>query len=180
MAECAHQWTITNIQFGFTVFERCSHCRVVQSYFSREDTWDEYLEKEHHWSIVENAQSFRFDLRCARCEGYVAFEELLGLMYCTSCMEDCEVEILQKKCESEKIFLLVGFGALPVSMSKPIPDAKLQILADYFNQRRDTNRSTVKIVPNSLIKDISLCRGAFIHDVGMLSLEEPGERKPLF
>ena len=180
MAECLHQWKITNIQFGFTVFEKCSHCRVVRSYYSRQDTWDEYLENEHHWSIVENAQTFRFDLQCTQCEGYVAYDDLLGLMYCTSCLEDCEVEIQRKKYEAERTFILVGFGCLPESMSKPIPSTKLQILSDYFNQRRDTSRSTVKIIPNSLIKDISLCRGEFIHDVGMLSLEPPGERKSLF
>jgi hypothetical protein len=101
-------------------------------------------------------------------------------MYCTSCLEDCEVEIQCKKLEAEKTWVLVGFGYLPESMVKPVSGKKLQILSDYFNQRRDTSRSTIRIIPNSLITEVSKCRGEFMHDVGMLSLEPPGERKPLF
>lgn len=180
MAACTHQWKLTNIQFGFVVFERCSNCPTVRSYFSVQDTWDDYIEDDHHWSIVENAQTFRFDLECANCDEYAAFDDLLGLMYCTSCLEECEVEVLRKKYEADKTWILVGFGRLPESMTEPLAAEKLQILSDYFNQRRDTSRSTIKILPNSLIEKISLCRGEFIHDVGMLSLEPPGERKALF
>jgi len=180
MVECEHQWEMTNTQFAFVVFEKCSHCQVVRSYFSKQDTWDDYMEDEHHWSIVENAQTFRFDLKCSNCGEHVAFDDLAGLLYCTSCLEDCEVEIQRKKYEAEKTWVLVGFGFLPESKSTPLSGAKLQILSDYFNQRRDTSRSTIKIIPNSLITNISLCRGEFIHDVGMLSLEAPGERTPLF
>ena len=171
---------MTNRQFGFVVFERCSNCQVVRTYYSDQDIWDDYLEDDHHWSIVENAQTFRFDLKCTACGEYVAFDDLLGLLYCTSCLEDCEVEIQRKKAEEEKAFVLVGFGYLPESMKTPYAASKLQVLSDYFNQRRDTSRSTIRIIPNCLIKDIALCRGDFIHDVGMLSLEPPGERKPLF
>lgn len=180
MAECAHHWEMTNRQFGFVVFERCSDCQVVRSYYSDQDTWDDYMEGEHHWSIVENAQTFRFDLRCSRCREYVPLDRLLGLMYCTSCLEDCDVEILQKRYKKDKTWVLVGFGELPESLTKPLPEDMLQVLADYFNQRRDTSRSRIKILPNSLITQISRCRGEFIHDVGMLSLEPPGERTPLF
>ncbi len=180
MAECTHQWKLTNIQFGFVVYERCSNCQIVRSYFSEQDTWDDYIEDNHHWSIVENAQTFRFDLKCENCDEYTAFDDLMGLMYCTSCLEDCEVEILRKQYEADKTWILVGFGQLPESMTEPFSSEKLQILSDYFNQRRDTSRSTIKIIPNSLIEKISLCRGEFIHDVGMLSLEPPGERKPIF
>ncbi|MBE0646066.1 MAG: hypothetical protein IH600_18435 [Bacteroidetes bacterium] len=180
MAECVHEWKMTNRQFGFVVYERCSCCQVVRAYYSPQDTWDDYMEEGHHWSIVENAQTFRFDLECVECGVYVDLSDLLGLMYCTSCMEDCEVEIQRKKYEAERTFVLVGFGYLPESMSKPISEGKLQILSEYFNQRRDTSRSRIKIIPNSLIPAISRCRGEFIHDVGMLSLEPPGERKPLF
>jgi hypothetical protein len=180
MAECAHQWEMTNRQFGFVVFERCSGCQVVRSYYSDQDTWDDYREDDHHWSIVENAQTFRFDLECSICGASVSLNDLLGLLYCTSCLEDCEVEKLRRRYEAERTWILVGFGALPESMTRSLSDEKLQILSDYFNQRRDTSRSKIAILPNSLIKQVSLCRGEFIHDVGMLSLEPPGERKPLF
>jgi hypothetical protein len=104
----------------------------------------------------------------------------MGLLHCSGCLPACEVEILQKKYEAERTWILVAFGFLPQAKTKPIPPYKLDILTDYFNQRRDTSRSRIKIVPFNLIKDLSLCKGDFIHDVEMLSLEPPGVRKPLF
>ncbi len=179
MSECRHRWEMANIQFGFVVFERCSHCNELRTYFSREDTWDEYREGDCQWGIVENAQTFRFDLKCRHCGRLETFEDLMGLLYCTSCLDDCEVEIIRKSGESEKTFVLAAFGFLPRAKTKPIPQHKLDMLTDYFNQRRDTSRSRIKIVSFNLIGNyLSRCRGEFIHDVGMLS-QEPEERKRL-
>lgn len=180
MSECQHRWEMANIQFGFVVFEKCSHCKGLRTYFSLEDTWDEYREEDCLWSIVENAQTFRFDLKCVNCGHLETFEDLMGLLYCTGCMEDCEVEVLRQKYLADRTFVLVAFGFLPQAKTKPIPDYKLDILTDYFNQRRDTSRSKIKIISFNLIEDLARCRGEFIHDVGMLSEEPPEERKPLF
>jgi len=169
---------MANIQFGFVVFEKCSHCNNLRTYFSVEDTWDEYREGDCLWSIVENAQTFRFDLKCRDCNHLERFQDLMGLLYCTSCLPDCEVEVIRKKCEAEKTWILVAFGFLPQALTNPISERKLDILTDYFNQRRDTARSKIKIVSFNLISDLSRCRGEFIHDVGMLS-QEPEERKHL-
>ena len=179
MVEVENQWEMTNIQFGFTVFEKCAQTGEVRTYFSLEETWDEYVEGDRHWAVVENAQSFTFDLRCAKTGRVEKFDELMGLMYCTGCIEDCDVERLRQELAMQKTWMLLAFGFLPHALTNPIPQRKLDILSDHFNQRRDTSRSKVKIVPFNLIKDISLCKGEFIHDVGLLSLEEPGERKPL-
>ena len=156
MSECRHRWEMANIQFGFVVFERCSHCNELRTYFSLEDTWDEYREGECQWSIVEKAQTFRFDLKCRDCNRLETFEDLMGLLYCTSCQADCEVEILRKTSEAEKIFVLVAFGFLPQAKTRPIPQQKLDILTDYFNQRRDTSRSKIKIVSFNMIVDYML------------------------
>jgi hypothetical protein len=180
---CGHQWEMTNIQFGFVVFEKCFHCNGLRTYFSAEEVpilGDKYREGDHFWSRVENAQSFRFDLKCTKCDHLEKFDDLMGLLHCTGCLPDCEVEILRKKYEVEKTWILVAFGFLPQAKTEPIPSYKLDILTDYFNQRRDTSRSRIKIVSFNLIKDLSLCKGDFIHDVGMLSLEPPKDRKPLF
>jgi len=183
MSECQHQWKMANIQFGFVVFEKCFHCNGLRTYFSTEDTpilGDKYREGDHYWSRVENAQSFRFDLQCTKCNHLEKYDDLMGLLHCTGCLPDCEVEILRKKYEAERTWILVAFGFLPKAKTEPIPTYKLDTLTDYFNQRRDTSRSRIKIVPFNLIADLSLCKGDFIHDVGMLSLEPPKERKPLF
>jgi hypothetical protein len=183
MSKCQHQWEMTNIQFGFVAFEKCFHCNDLRTYFTTEDTpilGDKYREGDHYWSRVENAQSFRFDLQCAKCNHTEKFEDLMGLLHCTSCLPDCEVEILRKKLEAERTWIVVAFGFLPRAKTEPIPPHKLEMLTDYFNQHRDTSRSRIKVVPFNLIKDLSRCKGDFIHDVGMLSLEPPPGRKPLF
>ena len=180
MSDCQHRWEMANIQFGFVVFEKCSHCSGLRTYFSKDDTWDEYREGDCLWSIVENAQTFRFDLKCVNCNRMETFEELMGLLYCTGCLPECEVEIIKNKYLAERTFVLVAFGFLPQARTRPIAQSKLDILTDYFNQRRDTSRSKIKIISFNLIEDLSRCRGEFIHDVGMLSEEPPEERKPLF
>jgi hypothetical protein len=74
---------------------------------------------------------------------------------------------------------MVAFGFLTDSIPKKIPQERLTILDDYFNQRRDTSRSTIKFLSYDLIENFSFCKGEFIFDVGMLSTEPPKERKPL-
>ena len=183
MSECLHQWAMTNVQFGFVVFEKCFHCNSLGTYFSAEDTpilGDKYREGDCYWSRVENAQTFRFDLQCRQCGREEKFGDLMGLLHCTGCLADCEVEAMQKKYEQDKTWILVAFGFIYKDKRQPLPPAKVDILTDYFNQRRDTSRSLIKIVSFDLIKDLSVCRGDFIHDVGMLSLEPPEERKHLF
>lgn len=184
MSECQHQWEMTNVRFGFVVFEKCFHCSQLRTYFSSEHTpvlGDKYREGDHYWSRVENAQSFTFDLRCTQCEKTEKFDDLMGLLHCTGCLPDCQIETLIKKYETQKTWVLVAFGFLPQAKTEPIPSHKLDVLTDYFNQRRDTSRSKIKIVPFNLIEDLSRCKGDFIHDVGMLSVEPPSEeRKPLF
>ena len=183
MSECEHRWDMTNIRFGFVAFEKCFHCNGVRTFFSKEESphlGEAYREGEHFWSRVENAQSFRFDLACSECGQIEDYSELMGLLHCTGCLPECEVEIKQQKLEKEKTWLVVAFGHLPPGSVEPFSSEKIDILTDYFNQRRDTSRSHIEVVPFSLIKEVTVCRGEFIHDVGMLSQEPPTERKPLF
>jgi len=183
MSMCQHHWEMTDIQFGFVVFEKCFHCNSLRTYFTAGDApvlGDKYREGDCYWSRVENAQSFTFNLRCVKCGQVESFTDLMGLLHCTGCLTDCRVEVLQQELERQQTRILVGFGFLPRVETRQMPASKLDILADYFNQRRDTSRSRIKIVSADLIDDLSCCRGDFIHDVGMLSMEPPTERKTLF
>lgn len=183
MVDCQHHWSMTDVEFGYVVFEKCYHCKGVRTFFSTEDTpvpWEKYREGDCFWNRVEVAQSFRFNLECARCGRLEEFSDVMGFLFCTGCMDDCEVEKLQKKCEAERTWVLVAFGHLSGAKTDPIPQRKIDLLTDYFNQRRDTSRSRMKIVSFDMIKDLTRCKGEFIHDVGMLSEEPPGERKPVF
>jgi hypothetical protein len=174
---------MVNITFGFVVFEKCFHCHDLRTYFSKEDIaflGDKYREGDCYWSRVENAQSFQFDLRCTKCGHLEKFGDLMGFLHCTGCLPDCRVEILRKKGESERTGILVAFGFLPEAKTHPISGERLDYLTQYFNGRRDTSRSRIQIVPFDWIQDLSRCKGDFLHDVGMLSQEPPGERQSLF
>lgn len=182
MSDCQHIWDMTNIQFGFVVFEKCTHCNGLRTYFSEKDhpiVNDSYREDNCEWKCVENAQSFRFDLKCKKCNQVEQFKDVMGFLYCTGCMHDCKIEILQKEYEPKKQWILVAFGYLPKDKNNMISEDRLLVIEEYFNQRRDTSRSTMKILSSDLIENFSQCKGYFIHDVGMLSLEPPGERKHL-
>ena len=182
MSDCNHQWEMTNVQYGFIVFEKCYHCNQIKTYFSNDDLpmrGEEYREKDHYWSVMENAQSFMFDLRCKKCGHLESFHDLMGLLQCTECIPDCEICNIQRKLSGEKTWVMVAFGFFPEAIVTPLSSDRLSILSDYFNQRRDTSRSKIKILSFNLIPDISLCRGEFIYDIGMLSAEEIRERKPL-
>ncbi len=183
MAECRHRWDMTDTRFGFVVFEKCYHCNSIRTFFSNDEVpvlWDKYREGDCFWSRVEVAQSFQFNLKCVACGHVENFDELMGFLFCTSCMDECEVERLRKIHEAERTWLLVAFGHFPEVVKNPIHPRKLDILSDYFNQRRDTSRSRIKFVSFELIEDLRRCKGEFIHDVGMLSKEAPSERKPVF
>jgi len=183
MPECQHQWDMINIQFGKIIFEKCSHCNSLRSSFAVGDDpvpEEKYHEGECSWSRVEHAQSFRFDLQCKKCNQIEKYDELMGFMFCTGCMDDCRVEMLQRQFEPQRTSLLVAFGFLPDAKTHPIPKEKLDTLTDYFNQRRDTSRSRIKIIAFNLIDDPSLCKGIFIHDAGMLPLHVMEDRNPIF
>jgi hypothetical protein len=171
---------MVNIEYGFVVFERCSHCNTVRSHFSLDGVFgDEYREGDCLFSDVKSAQSFRFDVQCTECDIVVKYRSLSGLLYCTGCLADCPVEIMQREYEAKKVWVLVAFGFLPVDSKKPFPPHLLEILTDYFNQRRDTSRSSIKIVSYDMIENFSLCKGEFLYDRGMLSLEPEVDREPL-
>jgi len=185
MSGCQHKWKMKNVEFGFVVFEKCFHCNRVRTYFTTEMVailGDEYREADHFWHRVENAQSFRFDLQCSVCGDLESFGDLMGLLYCTGCLSDCRLEILRRELEAERIHMLMACGFLGESELKPkqVRPDKLEELTNYFNQRRDTARSRIKIVPFDLEDGFCRCKGEFLYDVDMLSQEPITARRSPF
>jgi len=175
---CRHTWEMINIHYGFIVTEKCYTCEKISTYYSFEDRppLDEYREGEHFWNVMESAQSFRFDFKCRACGQIVPFDELMGLMMCTGCDEECQVEKLQKKHAAERTWIYVAFGFLPTDEHRQLSREKISILEDFFNQRRKSSTSRIKIVSQELVKKYATCFGEVIKDVDMLSLK-PSEGK---
>jgi hypothetical protein len=105
----------------------------------------------------------------------IAFHELAGLMMCTGCDENCQVDHIRKEVEKERTWVYVAFGFLPEDEVEQLIPEKISILEDYFNQRRKSKTSSIKIVSSDLISEIRNCYAHLIKDVGMLELRPAGQ-----
>lgn len=168
----SHQWEMVNKEYGFITTERCFHCDKIVTYFSNEDKppLEEYREGEHFWNVMETAQSVRFDLKCSKCGTLVELAKLMGLMMCTGCDERCEVDALMKKLEPERTWIYVAFGYLPIDEVKQLSGEEISVLEEYFNQRRKSSKSRIKIVSHELVKNYATCYAEVIRDLDLLSL----------
>ena len=173
--KCIHQWEMVNTCPGFILTETCHKCNLVSTYFSREDNppLEEYRDGDHFWNVMTSAQSVRFDLKCKLCNTLVTFDELSSLMLCTGCKTDCDVYKLLQKYSGERTWIYVAFGFKPFSDKTKLSNEKIAILEDYFNKRRKSSKSSIKIVPYEMINDPDSCTGEFIMDTSMLSLTAP-------
>jgi hypothetical protein len=170
---CLHQWTMINIRPGFIITESCYKCQKISCYFSNDEKppLEEYRDGDHFWNVMQSAQTFRFELECTACHIIVQYDELLGLMMCTGCDENCKVEHLRKELEKERTWVYVAYGFLPVNEVKRLGQEKIAILEEYFNQRRKTSKSKIKIVSYEMISNVENCYAEVIKDVGLLSLK---------
>jgi hypothetical protein len=166
-----------NVQTGFIITENCFKCDKTSTYFCDEEKppLEEYREGDHFWNVMESAQTVIFDLACLKCKTVVTYRELAGLMMCTGCDELCSVEKLRKELEKDRTWVYVAFGYLPLEESEQLGQEKIAVLEDYFNQRRRSSTSKIKIVSSELIRDIKNCYSNVIKDIGMLDLK-PAEQ----
>lgn len=171
--KCSHQWTMVDIQTGFIITENCFKCDKTSTYFSFEEKppLEEYREGEHFWNVMESAQTIRFDLECSRCKTMVSFNELSGLMMCTGCDENCKVDHLRKELEKEHTWVYVAFGFLPLKEVRRLSRKKISVLEQYFNQRRKSSKSKIRIVSYDMVDNIRNCYAEVIRDIGMLNLK---------
>ncbi|MCP4151217.1 MAG: hypothetical protein GY757_25970 [bacterium] len=176
---CSHQWDMVNVEYGFIITEKCFHCDKVANYFSTEDKppLEEYREGDHFWNVMESSQSFKFDLKCTECGLVEKYDDMMGLMMCTGCHEDCDVDKLMKQYENQRVWVYVVFGFLPINERKQLAPEKLAVLEEYFNKRRKTKRSSIKFVSHEMVKDFATCYAEIIRDRDLLSLTPPEENQ---
>lgn len=169
---CSHHWSMYNIRPGFIITEMCFKCHKTSTYFCYEQKppLEEYREGDHFWNVMESAQIIRFDLKCEKCKRIVPYDELAGLMLCTGCDENCKVDHLRRELEKERIWVYVAFGFLPRDEVKQPSQEQIAVLEEYFNQRRSSSKSKIRIVPSEMIDEIRNCYADVIKDVGMLDL----------
>ena len=170
---CRHSWNMTNTRFGFIVVEKCYHCKQERSYFAAEHIppKEEYREGEHFWDYLGSAQSFQFSLKCRKCGLEIPFDDVLGLMMCSGCTPDCDAHIISSICEGQRAWVYVALCYQPDIGSKGAMGEKLAILSTYFNDRIRTPGKKIIVVPGWLVRDIDVCKGTVLKDVGMFEVE---------
>lgn len=170
---CEHAWSMSDVRYGFVVVEKCFHCNEERSYFVEEHIppKEEYREGEHFWNYMGSSQSVKFNLKCGRCGSVITYDEFLGLMTCSGCTADCDVNVLTRICERQRIWVYVALCHRPDHSPRDETAVKLGILSRYFNDRMKTPGKKIVVVPGWLIKDIDFCRGTVLDDIGMFELE---------
>jgi hypothetical protein len=175
--KCSHLWEMANVRYGFVITEQCSDSKKVVTYFSEDEPpLEEYRDGDHFWNVMETAQSIRFDLRCSKCSKVETLNELMGLMMCTGCIEDCDVNRLMNQLESQRTWVYVAFGFLPGEERKQLSKEQIAVLEDYFNQRRKSSKSRIKIVGHEMVKSYATCYAEVIRDLDLLSLTPPEKK----
>jgi len=170
--ECLHKWEMINIVSNYIVTEKCFECNKVSVYKTKENPpLEKYKDGKHLWNIVETAQSFNFSLRCKNCGEKEDFDELLGLMMCPLCEEECTVGDMLRESMPKKTWIYIAVGNLPVENYKQISERKIKILENYYNGRR--KNSKIKIVSHNLINRPELCKAEVIRDINMTVLTVP-------
>ena len=169
---CSHQWEMVDVKYGFIVTEKCFHCSKVSNYFTYEHIppLEEYREGDHFWNFMDSSQTIRFSLKCSKCDLIIPYNELAGLKLCTDCVDGCKVNDLRKTLEREFYVKRIIHCFLPIEERKYLSREKMQYLEDYFNQRRKSSKSKIKIVSQELVKNIDSCYSETILDKDMLSL----------
>jgi len=160
---CSHLWEMINFSQGLIVIKKCSHCEKVSACFSPDSTppVEACREEEHFWNFMEADPAFHFDLKCSKCDTIVELNELVGLMVCTgcdeACDEACEVHICRHKLEAENKQVYIALGRRPIDERKQLPEEKLAVLQEYFDQQADCGKPKAKIVSHKMVKNIATC-----------------------
>ena len=172
-AACGHSWKIVNLRSGYLVVEGCIHCRQRISQFSEEPVppIDAYLEDEHFWSHLGDAQASKFDLQCETCGKDVRLRDVMAIMLCMRCDPDCGVYKAGSKSKKGKTWVYVALCANTSHKSGAcITKDGIAALNEYFNQGLHDPDKKIIVVPCELRRSVDVCQGIVLADVGLTEL----------
>jgi len=169
---------MVNIAGGLIVMKKCFHCGRVSTCFTFHDKppLEQSHEGDHFWNFMESDSSFHFDMKCTKCGTLVKFDELVALTICTGCDRACEVDVLRQKLEPENTRVCIALGRRPIDERKQLPDEKIAVLEDYFDQQCRNLEYKIKVVPHQMIRSIASCYAEVIKDSDMLLPAAPGRK----
>jgi len=170
---CDHRWSICNERGGYLIVEGCYHCRNRISFFSEEPVppIDDYREGEHFWRHLGSFQASKFDLKCDKCSTVVALDDVMALMLCMNCDNECGVFKVAKEEENLKKWVYVALCADTSHDSGAcVSEEGIQALNEYFNQGVDDSSRKIVVVPCRLRVSPDTCQGVVLADVGLTDL----------
>ncbi len=170
---CRYQ--MVNVRPGHIIVEHDLLSRAVRSYFSDEPVppVEEYREGKRIWQYAGMAQSFQFDVRDERTQEVVPFRELLGLLYYGSCKEGSVIRRIGELAHENKISIYVAITyEAPDGSSRILPEDKLRILNQLFNERLRTPDKKILILPDLFDLYKTMSYGEIMIDFGLTSMEE--------
>ena len=170
---CLHKWSMHNIRNGYLIIEGCFVCRGRISYFSDEPVppIDDYREGDHFWSHMGSFQASKFDLKCDKCGKIVTLADVMALMLCMSCDEECGVFEMSTEQKGKKTWHYVALCADTTHAShKCISEAGINALNEYFNSELRDPTKKIVVVPCIHRKSADTCQGIVLADVGLTDL----------
>ncbi|KPL08156.1 hypothetical protein AMJ86_01755 [bacterium SM23_57] len=171
--DCDHKWSMCNVRNGYLIVEGCFHCRNRISFFSDEPVppIDDYREGEHFWSHLGSFQASKFDLKCEKCGKEIALDDVMALMLCMNCDEECGVFEIAANEKDSKTWIYVALCADTSHASqKCISDEGIKALNQYFNFGIQDPDKKILVVPCSFRKSPDTCQGVVLADVGLTEL----------
>lgn len=168
--DCRHDWMIVDLQNGYLVTEGCTRCGRRSSFFTLKDLphLDTYMQDGHRWRFLGSAQSTRFNLKCSKCSKKVEMKNVIGLMLCTECAEDCPVLERKKDAGAENTWIYLALCSDPMhEKGTCVSEEEIRALEEYFNGNIKSPGKRVRFAPCKEWKSVDVCQGDVIADVGM-------------
>ena len=122
---------------------------------------------------MTSAQTIQFNLRCEKCKKIVSLRNLMAIMQCEHCTEDCPLNLISQTAEEQKIW---AYGALcyatPEGKEGTLDLEQLLALNEFFNARLKSPGKKILILPSAFRANPSSCKAIILTDVGMLPEDE--------
>ena len=170
---CQHKWTMANIRTGYLIIEGCFHCRNRLSYFSEEPVppIDDYREGEHFWSHLGSFQASKFDMKCEKCSETIMLDEMMALMLCMNCDDECGVFEMAARDAGRKTWIYVALCSdTSHAGGKCVSEEAIDALTEYFNYGIKDPEKKILVVPCKRRKSVDTCQGIVLADVGLTDL----------
>jgi hypothetical protein len=170
---CKHEWTTINVKNGFLVTEGCSHCGARQALFTPDDRQlvDSYMVGPHKWRFLSSSQAVKFDLKCTKCGKETILDNMVGLMLCLECKDDCKAGALARHEAGENVWVYLALcGDTSHLVEGCVSEEGAKALTEYFNSKIKTPGKKIVIVPCSYRPSVDTCQGEVLADVGMKEL----------